>query len=65
MKEYLDDLGDHFIGLWKLSPYQGVSGFCVTVCVNGKHWDTESYPTPELALFVAKQIVKSEMEKEI
>ena len=61
MNEWLEELGDHFIGLWKLSVYQDVPGFCVTVCVNEKHWDTKSYPTAARALFAATQIVRAEL----
>jgi hypothetical protein len=59
----LEQLGDHFIGLWRFRIYGVRRLWCVTLHVNGYYFDTRGKPTISEALKAAIKVVQKAKKK--
>lgn len=57
MKE-IEELGDHFTGLWGFRRHGKEIKFCASIVYKDRHWDTNEYKTPERALKEAVKLLK-------
>ena len=58
LKDHLDKLGDHFIGLWRFRVKGQPRQWCVTFHYDGHYYDTWAKRTPVAALKDAYRILQ-------
>jgi len=64
IEEYLEKLGDHFVGLWSFKRYEEPSNWCVTISYKGDIWDLDDKITIQEAFEEAiKLLEKLENDK--
>jgi hypothetical protein len=56
LRELIDSLNEHFVGLWIYQPYGKIRMWCVTFRdINKEYWESDLFDEPEDAL---RQVVK-------
>lgn len=58
MEDYINELGNNFIGLWRYKRYDRPIAWCVTICHNGENYDLDEKPTINEAFEEAIKLLK-------
>jgi hypothetical protein len=53
----LQQLGDHFIGLWRYNVYGERRYWVCTICVHGEYFDSDQRTSPTAALREANRVL--------
>ncbi|HKQ56106.1 MAG TPA: hypothetical protein VJT12_09475 [Methyloceanibacter sp.] len=63
MKRLMEQLGNHFIGLWRYRVYGERRYYICTFEINGDYFDSRQRVTPEAALREALKTLEAERKK--